>query len=184
MSYDPEYDPTGIEAGEDANRLPWIALDGVDSVAFKPLRASIESGLFSVILKIEAGKMLPPTTYFSGLDMLLLSGHSNSPLFGDGLSKRTSVPIEIADVVERWGGSGTTGCEHELSLDAAISDGSCASYLRNSASRSQFPKADFGDFLCSSLGKITQLYMSATQRGFQARRQTTSSKKPSHPPTH
>lgn len=74
MSYNPEYDPTGIEGGVDANRLPWIALDGVDGVAFKPLRASIESGLFSVILKIEAGKALPPATYFSGLDMLLLSG--------------------------------------------------------------------------------------------------------------
>ena len=74
MTYNPEYNPTGVEGGIDANALPWIAVDAVPGLSFKPLRASAESGLFSVIVKIDGGKNLPPATYFSGLDLLLLSG--------------------------------------------------------------------------------------------------------------
>lgn len=74
MSYNPDYDPTGLEGGVDTNTLPWIDVDGVSGLAFKPMRASTESGMFSIIIKIAAGAALPPATYFNGLDILLLSG--------------------------------------------------------------------------------------------------------------
>lgn len=74
MSYNPEYDPTGLEGGIDTNTLPWIAVERVPGLSFKPMRASPESGLFSIIIKVDEATTLPPATYYGGMDMLLLSG--------------------------------------------------------------------------------------------------------------
>ena len=72
--FNPEYDPTGIEGGLDTNQLPWIAVPGADGVHMKTVRASMESGMFSLILKIEEGKHLPSSVFLGGVDLLILSG--------------------------------------------------------------------------------------------------------------
>ena len=73
-SYNPDFTPTGIEGGLDTNALPWLAWPGLDGVFFKPLRASNESGAFSLILQITADTVLDQMVALGGLDMLLLSG--------------------------------------------------------------------------------------------------------------
>ena len=72
--FNPEYDPTGIEGGLDTNQLPWIAVPGAEGVHMKTVRASMESGMFSVILKIEESHHLPSSVFLGGLDLLVLSG--------------------------------------------------------------------------------------------------------------
>jgi quercetin dioxygenase-like cupin family protein len=72
--YNPDYDPTGIEGGVDTNLLPWIALDEVPGMYLKPMRASAETGAYSVIVKLNAGANIPTTVYLSGLDLTVLSG--------------------------------------------------------------------------------------------------------------
>ena len=49
--YNPEFNPTGIEGGIDTNALPWIDLPQAPGMAIKPLRASSESGMFTVVVK-------------------------------------------------------------------------------------------------------------------------------------
>ncbi|MBB33306.1 MAG: hypothetical protein CL455_06600 [Acidimicrobiaceae bacterium] len=73
-SYNPDYDPDGIEGGIDTNVMPWIEIKQAPGMRFKPLRASQESGWFSLIVQIEAGVELPPMVYLGGGDMMLLSG--------------------------------------------------------------------------------------------------------------
>ena len=70
----PDYDPTGMEGGVDTNVLPWIAVPGTAGVHLKPLRASAESGMFSVVVKLEAGAGLPGSTCLGGMDLFVLSG--------------------------------------------------------------------------------------------------------------
>ena len=70
----PEYDPTGIEGGVDVNVLPWMPVAGAAGTHLKPLRASTESGMFSVAVKLEAGAGLRSATPLGGLDLLVLSG--------------------------------------------------------------------------------------------------------------
>lgn len=72
--YNPDYDPSGIEGGVDANALPWIPFPGLRQVYVKPLRTGNEDGMFSVILKIEKGAGLPRCVYLGGMDMLVLAG--------------------------------------------------------------------------------------------------------------
>lgn len=73
-SYNPEFDPTGIEGGVDTNLLPWIALPQAPGLSFKPLRASSESGMFSLVLRLEAGATLGPLVHLGAMDMIVLSG--------------------------------------------------------------------------------------------------------------
>ena len=70
----PEYDPTGIEGGVDVNVLPWMAVPGAAGTHLKPLRASTESGMFSVAVKLESGAGLSSATPLGGMDLLVLSG--------------------------------------------------------------------------------------------------------------
>ena len=72
--FNPEFDPTGIEGGVDTNVLPWMAVPGAEGVHLKPLRASSESGMFSAVLKIEAGAALPVASCLGGMDLFVLSG--------------------------------------------------------------------------------------------------------------
>lgn len=73
-SYNPEFDPSGIEGGVDTNALPWIALPHAQGVAIKPLRASSESGMFSVIARISAGTRVAGLVHLGAMDLLVLSG--------------------------------------------------------------------------------------------------------------
>ena len=70
----PEYDPTGMEGGVDVNVLPWMPVAGAAGTHLKPLRASTESGMFSVVVKLEAGAGLPASTPLGGMDLFVLSG--------------------------------------------------------------------------------------------------------------
>lgn len=72
--YNTDYNPTGIEGAIDTNGLPWLPLPDLLGVSVRPLRASTESGFFSVILKLDAGAGLPSAIYLSGLDLTMLSG--------------------------------------------------------------------------------------------------------------
>lgn len=70
----PDYDPTGMEGGVDTNVLPWMAVPGTTGMHLKPLRASTESGMFSVVVKLEAGAGLRSSTPLGGMDLFVLSG--------------------------------------------------------------------------------------------------------------
>lgn len=72
--FNPDFQPTGIEGGVDTNLLPWIAIEAVDGMSIKTMRASGETGAFSVIIKLDSGATMPAAVYLSGMDMLLLSG--------------------------------------------------------------------------------------------------------------
>ena len=72
--YNPEYNPTGVEGAIDTNILPWLPLPNLEGVSIKPLRASVESGFFSVIIRLETHASLPAAVYLGGLDLMLLSG--------------------------------------------------------------------------------------------------------------
>ena len=54
--YNPEFNPTGIEGGIDTNALPWIELSQASGMAIKPLRASIETGVFTVVVHGRQGR--------------------------------------------------------------------------------------------------------------------------------
>ena len=77
--YNPEFNPTGIEGGVDTNTLPWIEVPQVPGMALKPLRASSESGMFSVVVKLAAGTELARIVYLGAMDMIVLSGELRYP---------------------------------------------------------------------------------------------------------
>jgi len=70
----PEYNPSGVSDCIDTNALPWMPLKSVPGMSIKPARASGETGIFSLIFKLEAGYSLPASVYLGGMDMLILSG--------------------------------------------------------------------------------------------------------------
>ena len=74
VSYNPDYTPTGIEGGVDTNSLPWIPLDIAAGISIKPLRASSESGMFSVVIRLESGTSLSRLAFLGAMDMMMLSG--------------------------------------------------------------------------------------------------------------
>ena len=75
LAFNPEFDPDGGEGGVDTNLLPWLSLSGVSGVSLKPLRASMESGMFNVIVRLEKGAVLERLLSLSGMDLLVLSGN-------------------------------------------------------------------------------------------------------------
>ncbi|MGI9329056.1 MAG: cupin domain-containing protein [Pseudomonadales bacterium] len=86
VSYNPEFDPTGIEGGVDTNLIPWLELACAPGLSFKPLRASSESGMFSTIVRMSAGAELTGLIYLGAMDMILLSGgltYPEGPLSSD-----------------------------------------------------------------------------------------------------
>ena len=74
LAFNPEFDPDGAEGGVDTNLLPWLPLSGVAGCSLKPLRASMESGMFSLIVRLEKGASLDRLLSLSGMDLLVLSG--------------------------------------------------------------------------------------------------------------
>lgn len=85
LAFNPEFDPDGAEGGVDTNLLPWLPLSGVAGCSLKPLRASMESGMFSLIVRLEKGASLDRLLSLSGMDLLVLSG-SLDCLDGNGRS--------------------------------------------------------------------------------------------------
>jgi quercetin dioxygenase-like cupin family protein len=83
--YNPEWNPNGIEGGVDTNKLPWIPLPHVQGMAFKPLRVSKETGMFSVVMQMKKGTVQPDTAYLGAADFMVLSGkmtYGTGPLAG------------------------------------------------------------------------------------------------------
>ena len=74
LAFNPEFDPDGAEGGVDTNLLPWLPLSGVTGCSLKPLRASMESGMFNVIVRLKKGAVLERLLSLSGMDLLVLSG--------------------------------------------------------------------------------------------------------------
>ena len=72
----PQYNPSGVADCIDTNKLPWMPLPNVPGMSIKPARASGESGIFSLIFKLDAGSSLPASVYLGGMDMLILSGQA------------------------------------------------------------------------------------------------------------
>jgi quercetin dioxygenase-like cupin family protein len=77
--YNPEFNPSGIEGGVDTNLVPWIALPQVPGMSIKPLRASPESGMFSVVVKIEKDTAVSGLVHLGTMDMMVLSGSMTYP---------------------------------------------------------------------------------------------------------
>ena len=74
LAFNPDFDPDGAEGGVDTNLLPWLPLSGVTGFSLKPLRASMESGMFNLIVRLEKGTVLERLLSLSGMDLLVLSG--------------------------------------------------------------------------------------------------------------
>jgi hypothetical protein len=83
VSYNPDFDPSGIEGGVDTNTLPWISLPHADGLSVKPLRASGETGVFTTVMRLRAGSRWPSTVHLGAMDMLVLSGELGCA--GDGI---------------------------------------------------------------------------------------------------
>ena len=77
--YNPEFNPTGIEGGVDTNALPWIDLKQAPGMAIKPLRASVETGIFTVVVKLSQGTELSGLVYLGAMDLMMLSGTLSYP---------------------------------------------------------------------------------------------------------
>ena len=74
LAFNPDFDPDGAEGGVDTNLLPWLPLAHVAGFSLKPLRASMESGMFSLIVRLEKGETVERLLSLSGMDLLVLSG--------------------------------------------------------------------------------------------------------------
>ena len=72
----PEYNPSGVADCIDTNKMPWLPVKNVPGMSIKPARASSESGIFSLIFRLEAGSSLPASVYLGSMDMLILSGQA------------------------------------------------------------------------------------------------------------
>ena len=88
-SYNPEFNPTGIEGGVDTNLLPWLDLPQAPSLSLKPLRASAETGAFSTIIRIKANTSISNLILLGAMDMMVLSG---SLVFPEGPLAATVTP--------------------------------------------------------------------------------------------
>ena len=83
--YNPDFDPTGIEGGIDTNHIPWLELPQAPGMSIKPLRASAESSMFSIIVRLEKAAELNGLVYLGAMDMMVLSGaltYPDGPLAG------------------------------------------------------------------------------------------------------
>ena len=84
-AFNPDFSPTGIEGGVDTHSVPWLTLAQAPGLFLKPLRASNESGMFTVIARLRSGTQLAPLVHLGAMDMLVLSGsmtYLEGPLAG------------------------------------------------------------------------------------------------------
>ncbi len=77
--YNPEFNPTGIEGGIDTHAIPWIDVFPAPGMAIKPLRASLETGMFTVVVKLSRGTELAGLVHLGAMDMMVLSGSMTYP---------------------------------------------------------------------------------------------------------
>merc|ERR1740129_1869997 len=77
--YNPEWNPTGIEGGVDTNKLPWIDFPAATGWSYKPLRASCENGMFSLVCRLTAGSQLGDLVHLGACDLMVLSGKMTFP---------------------------------------------------------------------------------------------------------
>merc|ERR1740123_2624153 len=77
--YNPEWNPTGIEGGVDTNKLPWINFPAATGWSYKPLRASCENGMFSLVCRLTAGSQLEDLVHLGACDLMVLSGKMTFP---------------------------------------------------------------------------------------------------------
>ena len=99
--YNPEFNPTGIEGGIDTNALPWIELSQAPGMAIKPLRASIETGVFTVVVRLRKGTELSGLVYLGAMDMMVLAGtmsYPEGPMNGDLEPGATFLPMRVSIV--------------------------------------------------------------------------------------
>ena len=85
-AYNPDYSATGIEGGVDTNQLPWLEAKPGTDLTIKPLRASHETGMFSVIVQLPADRPLQHLMFLGAMDLFVLSGQlhiPNGPLAGN-----------------------------------------------------------------------------------------------------
>jgi quercetin dioxygenase-like cupin family protein len=75
----PGFNPTGIEGGVDTHSVPWLTLPQAPGLFLKPLRASNESGMFTVIARMGSGTQLAPLVHLGAMDLLVLSGAMTYP---------------------------------------------------------------------------------------------------------
>ena len=109
----PEYNPSGVADCIDTNKLPWMPLPNVPGMSIKPARASGESGIFSLIFRLEAGSSLPASVYLGSMDMLILSGKAeyiqddvtstlNPGTWGLYLPTLESIPLMLLKTLKFW----------------------------------------------------------------------------------
>ena len=58
-AHNPDYNPSGVGDCIDTNKLPWIPIPNVSGMSIKPARASSESGIFSLVFKLDTRATLP-----------------------------------------------------------------------------------------------------------------------------
>jgi quercetin dioxygenase-like cupin family protein len=78
-TYNPEWTPTGIEGGVDANKLPWVDFPQGTGYSYKPLRASHETGKFSLIIQMKKGTVQPDLVHLGAADFMVLTGKMTYP---------------------------------------------------------------------------------------------------------
>lgn len=79
VSYNPDFNPTGIEGDVDTHGIPWLQVADSGGLEIKPLRASPESGHFSVIARMRQGTTLSDLVYLGARDLLVLTGRVRYP---------------------------------------------------------------------------------------------------------
>ena len=57
-TFNPEFNPLGAEGSIDTNAMPWIPIKDVSGLYVKPIRVSPESGMFSIIFKLDEANTL------------------------------------------------------------------------------------------------------------------------------
>lgn len=72
--YNPEWKPEGFEGGIDTNTLPWCAIPEMPGCSVKPIRASRETGQFTLVVKVPKGTVLPLFVHLGQADTLMLAG--------------------------------------------------------------------------------------------------------------
>ncbi len=78
-AFNSDVSATGMEGGIDTHRVPWLSLPQAPGLLLKPLRASNESGMFTVIARMERGTQLAPLVHLGAMDLLVLSGSMTYP---------------------------------------------------------------------------------------------------------
>lgn len=79
VSYNPEFNPTGMEGGLDTNAVPWIPIAHAPGMSYKAMRVSPETSMFSLIVRMEKGTVQPTLTYLGEMDFLMLYGNMTFP---------------------------------------------------------------------------------------------------------